>query len=69
MDLSGEGQRSCLVRWAGLMNGSRIAAKSGLASTTFARELLCLNGASPMLNITSQCHDPDFFFLLLEYIV
>ena len=33
--------------------------QSRLASATFARELLCLNIAGPMLNITSQRQDPE----------
>ena len=36
------------------MSGSRISAKSRLASVTFARELLCLKRAGSILNIKSQ---------------
>ena len=39
-----------------------------LATVAFARKLRCLNRAGNMLSITSQWQDPDFFFLLLEYI-
>ena len=38
--------------------------KQRLASATFARELLCLNRAGSMLNITTQVQDPDLLFFV-----
>ena len=45
--------------------------KSRLASITFERELLCLNRAGSMLDITSQMQPPEllifFFFVIGVY--
>ena len=41
--------------------------ESRLASVTFARKLLCLNGAGSRLNITSRWQDPDFFVIRVYY--
>ena len=43
--------------------------KSQLSSLTFVRELLCLNRAGSVLNITSQWQDPEilFFFVIRVY--
>ena len=54
MDPSGRGQLSGLVRWAWLMKDHESQPNSRLASVSFARELLCLNRAGLMLNITGQ---------------
>ena len=40
--------------------------KSQLASVTFARELLCLNRAGSMLNITSQWQDPEILIFVIR---
>ena len=40
--------------------------KSRLASVAFARELLCLNRAGSMLNITSQWQDPEILFFVMS---
>ena len=43
--------------------------KSRLASVTFARELLCLNRAGSMLNITSQWQDPEILIFCYKSIL
>ena len=40
--------------------------KSRLASVIFAQELLCLNRAGPMLNITSQWQDPEILIFVIR---
>ena len=40
--------------------------KSPLEAVIFARELHCLNGASTMLNITSQWQDPEFLVFVIR---
>ena len=64
MDPSGRGRRSGLVRWAGLVNGSRIAVYVSAGIRSLYVELLCLNRAGFMLNLTSQWQNPDLFFVI-----
>ena len=40
--------------------------KSRLVSVAFARELLCLNKAGSMLNITSQGQDPEILIFAIR---
>ena len=40
--------------------------KSRLASVSFARELLCLNRAGSMLNISSQWQDPEILIFVVN---
>ena len=43
--------------------------KSRLAYVTFARKLLCLNRAGSILNITSQCQDPEILFFCYKSVI
>ena len=73
MELYGRGQRSGLVRWAGMMNGLRITAKVMDGSRNLWRELHCqLDRAGAMPNIMSQWQDPEILFVcswLKDYII
>ena len=40
--------------------------KSRLTAVTLARELLCLNRAGSMLNITSQWQDPEILIFTIS---
>ena len=40
--------------------------KSRLAAVTFKRELLCLNRACAVLNITSHWQDPDMLIFVMK---